>query len=263
MRFKIIFASSISSLPRDYRHYFISLLKTIFTNGSAYENLYDDKKFKPLTFSIWLGEDLEIEDEKIKLGENLSLIFSSGDPKILAAFYNSVLELKKEKKEVELGDGKLIISDISLLPQRKILSNKVLFKTIGVSVLTDSNASAKDFKQWYLLPTDNLERFNQVLKERTKQRYKFLIGEDKEFSLEFKNLTDGEFQILKAGCLLGSRFDKPIKETVVEHYDGYVQGFRGVFWLTGEPEILQFVYDYGFGVRTGQGFGLLDMITQG
>ncbi|MEO0115375.1 MAG: CRISPR-associated endoribonuclease Cas6 [candidate division WOR-3 bacterium] len=262
MRIKVNFSPSVSFLVRDYRRYFISFLKTIFTSQGIYDDLYDEKKAKPFSFSIWFGEDFRTDDEKITLGENLSLVFSSGDPRILAAFYNGTLDLKKKEEEISLGEGKLVVQDISLLPHCKIFSNQVLFKTIGISVLTDPSASAKDFKQWYLLPTEDLAWFNKVLKERIKGRYKYLKNEDKEFNLEFKNLTDSEFQILKAGCLIGLKFDKPIKETLVEHYDGYVRGFRGVFWLSGESEILQFIYDYGFGVRTGQGFGLLDIITQ-
>jgi CRISPR-associated endoribonuclease Cas6 len=53
-----------------------------------------------------------------------------------------------------------------------------------------------------------------------------------------------------------------MKEVLVKHYNGYVRGFKGVFELSGSPEILQFVYDYGFGIRTGQGFGLLELVKE-
>ncbi|MEO0102002.1 MAG: CRISPR-associated endoribonuclease Cas6 [candidate division WOR-3 bacterium] len=263
MRLNVNFLSpQVFSLPKDYRRYFISLLKKIFTQTGLYQNLYEEKKFKPYTFSAYLGEKFEIEEEKVQIGENLFLIFSSGDPIVLANFYNGLLEIKRKGEEIPLGEKKVNIGEITLLPQRKINFPKVLFRTIGVSVLSNPEASAKEFKEWYLLPIDDLERFNNVLRERTKEKYKHLNGEEKEIKLTFQNLTEEEFRILKTGGLLPANFEQPIKETVVEHYGGYVRGFRGVFWLTGDPEILQFIYDYGFGVRTGQGFGCVEIITQ-
>jgi CRISPR-associated endoribonuclease Cas6 len=51
------------------------------------------------------------------------------------------------------------------------------------------------------------------------------------------------------------------EEVLVKHYGGYVRGFLGEFKLyTDNPEVLKFVYQYGLGVRTGQGFGYLEVI---
>ncbi|MCM8811421.1 MAG: hypothetical protein NC917_07255, partial [Candidatus Omnitrophica bacterium] len=124
--------------------------------------------------------------------------------------------------------------------------DKVLFRTIGVSVLTDPDKSADDFKNWYIIPEkENLERFNEVLRKRTEEKLKFLKGIDKKINLEFSFLSESS-----------------LFETVIPHYDGYVRGFRGRFILKGDIEVLQFLYDFGFGVRTGQGFGLLEVIKQ-
>jgi len=52
-----------------------------------------------------------------------------------------------------------------------------------------------------------------------------------------------------------------IEEVLVKHYGGYVRGFLGEFKLhTDNPEVLKFVYQYGLGVRTGQGFGYLEVV---
>lgn len=90
--------------------------------------------------------------------------------------------------------------------------------------------------------------------------YEYITGEKIDFKLEMVIPSKEEFSLLKKNQLLHSSFRAPIKETVVRHYNGFVRGFRGVFWLEGKPEILQFIYDYRIGVR--QGYGMVDLITR-
>lgn len=246
MRLRLSFkGNELFNLTRDYRRFFISLLKRIFNTSELDENIYNKKEYKPYTFSVWLGKEFEIEKE-IKNCDILSLFFSSGDPVIVTHFYNGALALKKQGG-ITFNKHNLTITDILLLPYQKINSPSVLFKTIGVSVLNDPSADKKDFKKWYIIPDDNLERFNECLRQRTNSRYQFISR--KAGVQPIKLVLSPEFSI--------------IKETIVEHYGGYVRGFRGIFKLEGSPEILQFVYDYGLGIRTGQGFGLLEILKQG
>jgi CRISPR-associated endoribonuclease Cas6 len=137
------------------------------------------------------------------------------------------------------------ITDIKLIPQKKIYAEKIIFKSLGVLVLNNPEASRADFKKWYIIPTDNIVKFNECLSQRINSRYQFFT---KKVGIHTIRLS-----------LLNDSF---IKETIVKHYGGYIRGFRGIFQLEGSPEILQFVYDYGFGIRTGQGFGLLEVVKQ-
>lgn len=245
MRLKLTFKGNQPfNLTRDYRRYFISLLKRIFQASGLDESIYSKKEYKPYTFSVWLGKEFEIEKE-IKNCNILSLLFSSGDPEVVTHFYNGALALKK-RGDIIFNKNNLTIADILLLPYRRINTTSVLFKTIGISVLNDPSADKKDFKKWYIIPNDDLERFNECLLQRTNSRYQFIT--QKAGVQQIRLVLLPEFSI---------------KETIVEHYGGYVRGFRGIFKLEGSPEILQFVYDYGLGIRTGQGFGLLEMIKQG
>jgi len=246
------------NIGKDYRNYFLSFLKTVFTKGNAFDQLYSTKKTKPFVFSFWLGKDFEVK-EKIKIGERLSMLFSTGDSFVLTSFYNGVLSIKKQHIEIPFGDSNLKIERITLLPLKRITASKVLCKTVGISVLTNPDASAKDFKKWYIIPTDDLDIFNKALKIRTNQRYRYINGKTKNFDIKLKPLSENEFHIFKS-LYKQTSLNSSINETVVKHYGGYLRGFRGVFFLEGAPEILQFVYDYGLGVRTGQGFGMIDII---
>jgi len=241
MRIKVLFESKVNlNLPKDYRRYFISFLKKVFEK-SGFEKIFEMKKYRAYTFSVWLGENFKIDDE-VSTDTKISLLFSSGDPVIITNFYNGVLRLKKEERYKPIGEL-LEIKDVVLLPYKKIKANKAIFKTIGVCVFNNPQAPKKDFKSWYITPYDDLDKFNEILHQRTNDRFRYLTGRRETHPIRL-NLYE----------------NFPMKEVMVKHYNGYIRGFKGVFELEGSHEILQFVYDYGFGIRTGQGFGLLELV---
>jgi len=55
---------------------------------------------------------------------------------------------------------------------------------------------------------------------------------------------------------------RELAKGVCQHYGGKITSIRGNITLAGYPASLQFLYDYGLGVRTGQGFGLLEVVKQ-
>lgn len=271
MRLKITFGEKEKDIKIgiDYRRYFMSFIKSIFEQSGIFSELYSDKKIKPFTFSVFLGNDFEIldmgEDKDIKAKPPFNFIFSTGDPVIFIHFYNGALEIKKKNQGVNLPGGEVIpIKDISLPQSVKINTSCCIFKTVGVCVVTDKNAKAKDFDKWYCTPDkENLERFNEVLEDRILEKYERIKGERLNTRVKFTPVSEAEMEIfIRQGKINPSFGVKPINEVYVKHYGGFIKGFKGVFYLESEPEILQFIYDYGLGVRTGQGFGLLEVIAQ-
>lgn len=242
MRIKVCFESqSKLKLVKDYRRLFLSFLKKVFETV-GFLKIFETKKYRPYTFSVWLGKNFKI-DEKVHTDTKISLLFSSGEPEIITHFYNGVLRLKKDRYK-PIG-GLLEIKDVVLLPYKKIKANKAIFKTNGVCVFNNPQASKKDFKSWYITPYDDLDKFNEILYQRTNDRFRYLTGKEEIHPIRL-NLYE----------------NYPMKEVTVKHYNGYVRGFKGIFELEGTPEILQFVYDYGLGIRTGQGFGLLELVKE-
>lgn len=249
MRLKIFFVSlqnQVKNLPAENSRYFLSFIKKTFQcySSQLFESLFSSKKTKPYVFSVWLGKNFK---EK-KISNEVNLIFSTGDFKIFAAFWNGLLKLKQlEEDYLSINSTKFGISQISLLPQIKIYSNKIMVKTLGVCILTDPEQNANNFEKWFVIPKkENLEIFNHILLERVKHRYEIITN---------THLT-------KADYIQISQEHLEIKECIVPHYNGYLKGFKGKFLLEGSPNLLQFVYDYGLGVRTGQGFGMLEVIKQ-
>jgi CRISPR-associated endoribonuclease Cas6 len=125
MRIKVLFESKVNlNLPKDYRRYFLSFLKKVFER-SGFEKLYEMKKYRPYTFSVWLGENFKI-DEEVSTDTKISLLFSSGDPVLITNFYNGVLRLKKERYK-PIGEL-LEIKDVVLLPYKKLKPIKQFLK---------------------------------------------------------------------------------------------------------------------------------------
>ncbi|MEM3467628.1 MAG: CRISPR-associated endoribonuclease Cas6 [archaeon] len=252
MRLKVSFGEKeeVVEISRDYRRYFISFIKSVFERSGKYQELYFYKKLKPFTFSVFLGDKFEIIEEnkndKIIVNSPFNLIFSTGDLEIFSFFYNGLLDMKKENLGLRLKNSNFPIRDISLDKFIKIKKDRAIFKNVGICILTNPDESAKDFEKWFITPKDDLEKFNQVLNIRMLQKYEIIKGKKIEAEIEFIPLER-----------------ESIKEVYVKHYGGYLKGFKGVFILKSHPEMLQFIYDYGLGVRTGQGFGLLEVIKVG
>jgi len=249
MRLKVTFGEreEIIEISRDYRRFLISFIKSVFAQSGKYEALYSKKNLKPFTFSVFLGERFtipeEADKEKITVSSPFHLIFSTGDLEIFSSFYNGLLDMKKKGLGLSFGNSIFPISGLFLNRFIKIGGSSAVFKSLGICILTNPEEKAKDFRRWYITPKDDLEKFNYVLNLRMHQKYELLTGRRLQTEIEFIPLGDDS-----------------IKEICVRHYNGYLRGFKGQFILRSHPEMLQFIYDYGLGVRTGQGFGLLEVV---
>jgi len=249
MRLKInLEAENVFNLNSDYRSYLISFIKKVFQRANKYEEFFNKKAYKPYVYSAYLGKVFRIDKKELFAGKHLSIIFSSGDPYVFSSFYNGLLSLYREYRSSKISEFKILgqkakINNFVLLPLRRIKGNRAVFKTMSICIITNKKVSKKNFKEFFLIPTDNLELFNECLNERLREKLSFFKNVDLSFNVNFIPRED-------------------IREVSVKHYEGYLRGFKGTFEMEGPSEVLQFVYDYGFGVRTGQGFGLLEIVKE-
>lgn len=267
MRLKIVIGEKVGSfkIPRDYRKYFIfiSFIKSVFTETSRFDEIYGGKKIKPFTFSVFLGDEFEIKEENFKINPPFNFIFSTGDMEIFSHFYNGVLKMKKEGKGLILGKNKIFpVKEIYLEKNLKIKTNCAIFKTIGVCILNNPDESAKNFEKWFITPnSEDIDKFNEILEKRMIEKYERINGRKIQTKITLTPLSD-TLLFIRQGRLSESFKDKSIRDVYVKHYNGFLKGFKGIFYLESEPSMLQFIYDYGLGIRTGQGFGLLELIAQ-
>jgi len=216
----------------DYRRRFISLLKMILGEEEfAVENP------RPYTFAVYFGREAKIKNGVFTNVREINFRFSTGDTTRAIKFYNGVLRLKKGNHIHEIGTGKFFISWIK---EEKEKQPTGVFKTLSpVIVERIGFSNLKDPTDRYTVPWE--EGFEESLWENILRRFRAITGRDLNLSfLKFEPIS--------------------VKEEVIRHYGGTLRGFLGRFRIMSDSEeLLRFIYQYGLGLRTGQGFGYLEV----
>ncbi|MCS7164419.1 MAG: CRISPR-associated endoribonuclease Cas6 [Thermodesulfovibrio sp.] len=262
MRIKVIFY--ISKLPILYRNRFMSLIKEALSKSDSFykERLYPNKNAeitkitKPFCFSVFMpalrepkkekiviDSDFEVEDTVYYFPENnyISLIVSSSDYEFIVNLYNGLLESRVFKF---FDEQNLILKRIFMLKEKKIETDSVIFKTLCPALI-----ETKDEKP--ILPFDDIEKFNAEFNAIHDRILKDIRGIGLKRTLRFEPLKMKK-QVVKH-TLKGFR-DKTGKPYMT------FTCFEGSFKLSGDPEDLQMLYQIGIGLRTGQGFGMVEVV---
>ena len=220
-----------SKIPVDYRSRFISLLKAVFGEGD-----FINERTRPYTFAVYFGKSAKISKNAFEGVKQVNFRFSTGDNFLAIRFYNGILKLKKEDYVHSVGDGRFFIKWVSTEKEKPITG---MFKTLSPVVVERMGFSSRNPMERYILPSE--EGFNEALLENIMRRYIDIIGQE---------LQVGKFIF------------EPIrvKEEFIRHYGGFLRGFIGKFKMESDSqELLRFIYQHGLGLRTGQGFGYLEV----
>ncbi len=265
MRLKIDFFTG--KLPVIYRHRFMALIKEALneSDSSYRERLYPDKNSvhskvaKPFCFNvsmpsgrtakkenIIIDEDVEIEDTVFHFPDNNRLFFyiSSSDFEFITNLYNGLLKIKEFKfnDEITLKLGKAF-----LLNEKKIEGDEVVLKTNAPILIEDKVGKP-------MLPfADSLQAFNNHFNAIHDRILKDIRGEGLYREIEFipVNPVKLKKQVVKH-TLKGFR-EKTGKPFMT------LTCFEGCFKLKGDQRDLQMLYQIGIGLRTGQGFGMVEI----
>lgn len=240
VRFNLNDGGMIENDEFSYIGGFVSFLKSIFG-----DNMYLKKEYRPYVWSVYFGRDFKIEKDKpTNPPKKIDFILSTGNLKLITKFWNGLLNLKLSKKNICVSGLKYEVENVTLLPFKKIKSSKVRFKTLSPIVLNDDSKEERSYGSFYLPTKEDVNKFEKLLVESLKKKYEFLIKDKFLFSANDVSITN-----------LSN-----IKEVVVPYKNGYLRCFKCEFDIQAPSKILQFAYDYGVGVRNGQGFGMLEEI---
>lgn len=227
------------TIPLDFRRYFISIMKTIADGSPLFKRFTDEKPgYSPYAFAVDFArvENIDTRNKQMVIKLPVTMTVSTGMFEVMTAICNGAIKMKG--KETTLG---LTLMDVRLLPDRRIKSRTVTFKVAGHSVLR----GRKDY-----LDGNTKSELEESINTHLLTKLNFLHA---HYGREILPGEQCPVQVLSA---LG------IKKGVCLHYGGNLTTLRGSISLAGEPPALQFLYDYGLGVRTGQGFGLLEVISE-
>lgn len=263
MRVQILFKAH--KLPIIYRHRFMALIKEALNRADSHykETLYPEKTAekskiaKPFTFSVMMPSDRKMVREKIPIdngveiedmvfyfpeGGLLSFIISSSDYEFIINLYNGVLEMGSFDFFPEI---KFRLHRVMPLKEKNIQENEVTFKTLSPILI-----ETKDEKP--LIPdSQNLHLFNQEFNSIHDRILKDIRGHGLSREMEFTPVKIKK-QIVKHTL-------KGFREKTGKPYMT-LTCFEGCFKLGGDPEDLQLLYQTGIGLRTGQGFGMVEVV---
>ncbi len=217
-------------IPIDYRRRMISLMKRVLGVREFLEN-----PVRPYSFAVYLGKDVVFQEKDISNVRFINLRISTGDPTYGLRLYNGLSALKG--KIHKIGNAEFVIKDIKLEKERDW--TKGSFKSLSPVVVEKPGFYQNNPRARYLIPME--EGFEETLLENILRRFRVIKGYE-------PNIEDFSFSF------------KYFKEEFIKHYGGHIRAFLGRFHIrTNNPEILKFVYQYGLGLRTGQGFGYLEV----
>lgn len=245
MRFSVKFAiaGSEKKIPLQYRNMFLSIMKKIYENGSeaVFENFYGENKnvVKPFCFAVYfpkpkfLSEEVEIE------GGSITLNFSTSDMEKGIYFFNGVL--KQEGKEFSYKNYKLKVDKINMGKEKVITSREVVFKTLSPIVVRVHNR--EENRDEYI--TAENPNFTEEFEKSLKARVEVLTGVKREIKAEIIDM--------KKNVIKHKVGENKAKEIMID-------ANSGVFKLTTDIDVLDLLYKAGMGGRTGEGFGMVEVV---
>ncbi len=193
---------------------------------------------KEFTFSNYFQKPI-MKKETIEIPNKRIIInFSTSDNVIGIDFYNAfVKNLYQEIRFSNLNSIK--ITRIVVQKERKIVSNKVVFRTQSPLIVRDHHPESG--KDWYYSCNDmNFEKF---LKRNLYNQLKDKFSEKIEKDLE--NLSIRKVDM---------------KKIIVTSYGIKMASSIGSFEMEGEQYILNEIYQSGAGSKKSLGFSMVDIV---
>lgn len=227
------------TIPMDFRRHFISLLKTILHDSPAYSHFTSQQPgYSPYVFSTGFNKIIAIhaDEGEILIQPPVYMTISSGFYEVITEIINAAINMRD--KPVILG---LKVQRVEMLPMKRIHTRDTEFRICGHAAFrgTEEYLDGSDVK---------------LLEESINQHMitKYLFFHDLPFTLQ------EEYSLSPVRVLENSNY----KKGVCHHYGGLLTTIQGRMHLQAEPQSLQFLHDFGIGVRPGQGFGLLEVVRQ-
>jgi len=242
MRIECVFRSD--RIPVSYQYLFASVIKGAIENYSKekFQEIYyfGDKKTKQsknFCFSVFM-KNFKMVKGDFEMKGDIKLIVSSPDSELMLYIYNGLLA----KREVKYKDYKLILQRVNLLKEQLPTRDEALFKTVSPIAVKGKNGAFLDLED---------EEYNEALTYISDEMIRGFRGYGLKAPLEFVPVGMKK-QVVK---LKHEEFKDLNEEQIL-----YVNAYRGMFKLKGDPEDLALITQLGLGFRRSGGFGNLQLV---
>lgn len=238
IQLKLEFQTEKPELPQELDRLIVSFIKASLENYSKdlFEGLYDKNKsiIKPYTFSYYLP-GARFQAEKILLSENkFTMFFSNADLGQTIHFINAFKLMKFQK--YSMNNNSMQLRDVRSQNRQEITDSEIIVK-MQSSLIVRQHNSLDNTDVYYTY--DNPE-FVEVLKRNVEC---FLQKQSLVVSTE-------DFSIM------------PVKgkKVVANVFGRKVDANIGIYKLSGQPELLNLLYQAGLGARRSEGHGKFEIV---
>ncbi len=237
MRLKLNFDLENESLPIQYRKSVMSFIKLSLSeyDEQYYKKYYNDKDtiMKPYTFAMFFRNPKFENDRIIIKDKRLELNISIADYETSIILYNAFNHQKNKK--FSLDKNSWTLKNINMSLDKKIDTEEITIKFMS-PVVVRSHLENKDYYYSY-----NAEEFKNVLKINIKQQLK---------------ITDIPINLVDSFDIVA--IDP--KKIIVKFYEKKIETTSGIFKISGNKQLLKYLYDAGMGSKRSSGFGMFQII---
>lgn len=232
-------------IPIDYDAYVLSLIKTGLsaTNPNLFKEMFAKPTQKCYSTSLFFP-NATFNKDSVVLNEHgeMKLFFSTENTNLAINYYNAFIHLNHLDAE-KLPFGHRYFADVRKLYTVRILKiteNKVVFKTMSTIVLRNDDG------RFISCPSNadegKIAEFNKSLRRNTFNK----LLSDTQLTSTVKTLTF-----------------KPIQDrkTVRKSFGLNIECTKGIFELTGDPILLNYIQESGLGEKTGTFSGMVSLVN--
>jgi CRISPR-associated endoribonuclease Cas6 len=241
MRMTIKFIAEQSWLPKDYRAIMLSVFKHCLLTHAPdfFEQLYqaNNSAMKGFTFAAKLKKPVFERDIVRLAGNDFSITWSTADTREAITFYNAILAEKFNRFPLAKGNGIRPV-DITVMPTRNIEQGEVVIKLRSPLVVREHNRDTGADYYYDYSDRNFMDKLKVVTARQASQLQ--LFGTDIEM-LSLEPVTP--------------------KRTVIPLFGNKINVSLGVYKLTGDKKLINFLYNSGIGSRRSAGFGLFDILA--
>lgn len=241
MRMMITLSLDRNTLPKDYRPWITRLFSYALTRQGG-ETLSQQhlvhRSVKPFSFSVFLPKsrfaaEIELECDYIKV------IFSTCDENLFDDFFLAVMGIQGERMEVE-GNA-LKVSSVVRIIEKSVSRAQIAIHMLSPLVVRDSNPAKH--------PGNCLGVKDPAFQAQLRQSVEGLL-----------TLSGLKPETLQTLCVSAPEGNGGCKEAHVLHQGRFYRSTLGNLALSGEPALLNLLYQGGMGEMREEGFGLFELM---
>ncbi|MCX7942670.1 MAG: CRISPR-associated endoribonuclease Cas6 [Dictyoglomaceae bacterium] len=249
MRIKLVYENIEEKdiiLPCHYNYYLQTLIYSTFSSNIA-KKLHDEgfllgkRKFKLFTFSRILekGKIIFKKDgtKFLNFGRKITFYFSSPIDDIVG----NLGERAFRERDFIFYKNKVYVSHLEILLPPKI-EDKVYIRML--SPLTVYSTFLKNGSKITHFYRPHEKEFSKLIEENAKKKSQIFHKDMyKEGSLNIKPY----------------RFSLEKNRKIIIFKNTPIEGWTGIFELSGEPNLIRITYDAGIGSKNSEGFGMWEI----